>query len=69
MLMTEAQVDTLETFVKTTLRGTTRFGFPHPRTRAQVEVRIVPSDDGKLYNLAYIARDVWQVSMSLEVLP
>lgn len=69
MLMTDAQVQTLETFVQTTLRGTSRFRFQHPRTREQVEVRLVPSDDGKLYNLAYVSRNVWQVSMSLEVLP
>lgn len=68
-LMTTAQISTLETFVKTTLRGTARFGFPHPRTAQVVEVRIVPQGEGDFYTLSYIAPGYYTVQMQLEVLP
>jgi len=67
--MTDAQVATLNTFLLDTLRGVTRFGFPHPRLNTQVEVRVVPSGDGQLYSLTYITVGYWIVSMNLEVLP
>lgn len=67
--MTTAQVDILETFVLTTLNATSRFGFPHPRKNTQVEVRIIPEAEGKLYDLSYVAPGWWQVTMKLEVLP
>ena len=68
-LMTEAQVLTLETFVKTTINGTARFGFTHPRTRSIVEVRIVPQGDGEHYNLTYTAPGYYTVTTQFEVLP
>ncbi len=67
--MSTAQLTTLATFVNTTLRGTARFGFPHPRTQTQVEVRIVPQQDGALYSDSYLAPNLWSVTLALEVLP
>ena len=67
--MTATQVATLETFVHDTLKGTARFGFPHPRLRTQAEVRIVPQEEGKLYSLSDSGFGLWMVSMTLEVLP
>lgn len=69
MMLTAAQVDTLETFVQTTLRGTARFNFPHPRTRAVVEVRIVPTGEGDLYQLQPVGSGNWTLTMTLEILP
>jgi hypothetical protein len=68
-IMSKAQVETLEYFVKVTLSGTIRFGFSHPRTRTVVEVRMVPQQEGVVYNLSNIAPDYYSVSMQLEVLP
>lgn len=67
--MTSAQVSTLETFVKTTISGTARFNFTHPRTGSSVEVRIVPSSDGQLYTLTYLKPSTYLVTLNLEVLP
>lgn len=67
--MDTSQVATLRTFVLDTLKGTARFGFPHPRTGTQVEARIVPGEDGGLYSVRYLAPGKWQVSMELEILP
>jgi hypothetical protein len=67
--MTSAQIDTLETFVNTTLRGTARFGFNHPRKQTQVEVRIIPQQDGALYKYSFMGGQMYSVTMSLEVLP
>lgn len=67
--MTTAQVEILRVFVEDTIKGTARFGFTHPRTNAIVEVRIVASQEGEMYSVSYIMGDVWNVSMTLEVLP
>lgn len=67
--MTSAQVSTLETFVKTTLKGVARFNFTHPRTSTSREVRIVPSGEGDMYTVAYLASGRWRVDLDLEVLP
>lgn len=67
--MSSAQVETLRAFVQDTLRGTSRFGYVHPRTQQTVEVRIVPQGDGQMFSIAYILPDYWQVSLQLEVLP
>lgn len=67
--MTDAQVSALETFCESTILGTARFGWPHPRTGSTVEARIVPSSDGSLYSLSCIAADHWVVSLTFEVLP
>ena len=68
-LMTNVQVSTLETFVKSTLKGTARFGFKHPRTYSTVEVRIVPQGSGDYYTLTYTAPGYWHVALQFEVLP
>ena len=68
-ILTTSQVETLETFVKDTTKGIYRFGFPHPRTLSQVEVRIIPGQDGVYYTLNYLAPDFYSVSLQLEILP
>lgn len=68
-IMSTAQVEALRTFVADTIRGTARFGFPHPRTQVQAEVRIVPQDGGELFSVSYYTPNHWTVGMSLEVLP
>lgn len=68
-LMTSTQVDALQDFVENVLRGTARFGFNHPRTGLVAEVRIVPQQEGTLYNIQYIGPEYFTVSMSLEILP
>ena len=68
-LMTSAQVTTLETFVKTTIQGTIRFGFPHPRLNTMSEVRIVPQGEGDYYTLSYVAPGYYTVQLTLEILP
>lgn len=68
-IMTSAQVEALEDFVDNSIKGTARFGFPHPRKGTVEEVRIVPSGDGDLYTLTYLAPGYWTVNMAFEVLP
>lgn len=67
--MTSAQVETLRTFVESTIKGTARFGWPHPRTGSTVEALMVPGGEGDYYTLGYIGPDRWQVGIELEVLP
>ena len=68
-VLTSDQLETLNTFVFDTLRGTARFGYMHPRTRTQVEARFLTSGDGDFYTESFIGPDVWAVSFTLEVLP
>ena len=68
-LMTEAQLVTLEDFVENTLFGVRRCNFTHPRKLTAVELRIVPGGEGVFYNLSPLSADLWQVSMTFEVLP
>jgi hypothetical protein len=68
-LLTTAQVAILESFVLNTIQGVSRFGFPHPRTSAQVEARIVPGQDGQYYSVQYAAPGYWSVALQLEILP
>ena len=68
-LMTGSQILVLDNFIKTTIKGTARFGFTHPRTGAVVEVRISPQGEGDYYTMTYQAPDFYLVSMQLEVLP
>lgn len=67
--MTSEQVNTLRTFVGTTLKGTARFGFPHPRTGAQVEARFIPQGENEMFSISYMSPGRYIVAMSLEVLP
>jgi hypothetical protein len=68
-LMTTNEVANFESFVTSTLRGTARFGFTHPRLKTTVEVRIVPNGSSNLYTVTYSAPEYWTVSLQLEVLP
>ena len=68
-LLTADQVETLDTFVRGTLKGTARFDYVHPRTGSTVEVRLVPGQDGDLYSLAPASPTHYSVSLALEVLP
>jgi hypothetical protein len=68
-LMTTAQTQTLETFIKTTTGGVKRFTFTHPRLYTTVEVRIVPGSDGEYFNLQYAAPGYWNTSLKFEVMP
>ena len=68
-ILTSDQAATLETFVKSTLLGTRRFNFPHPRTGNSVEVRVVPQSEGDFFTLTYIAPGYWQTNLVFEVLP
>lgn len=67
--MTGAQVEALRTFVVSTIKGAARFGFPHPRTGATVEARIVPQQDGKFFDVGKVRPALWSVSMDFEILP
>ena len=62
MIMTTAQVATLETFYDTTLTvGVSLFDFPHPRTGATIEVRFSGP-----YTVGNIGGEEYQVNMQLE---
>ena len=67
-LMTSAQVTTLETFVKDTIRGTARFTFTHPRLAVSKEVRIVPEGEGDYYSISYMAPGYYNITIKFEVL-
>ncbi len=66
--LTASQTETLETFVKDTIKGVSRFQFTHPRTQATVNVRIIPQS-GEFYQLQYLGPGYYNASMKFEVLP
>lgn len=69
-ILTTAQTQTLETFIRTTIRGVQRFSFPHPRIlNTTIECRLVPQQDGEFYKLQYLAPGYWQTSLTFEILP
>lgn len=68
-MMTSSQINTLDTFINDTIKGTARFNFTHPRKGTNLEVRIVPSGEGNLYNASYISPELYSVSMNLEIMP
>lgn len=75
-ILTTVQVARLRQFITNTstaaspgIGGVGRFKFLHPRTNTLVEVRIVPSGDGELFKLQYLAPGFYQTSMKFEVLP
>lgn len=68
-VMDDTQISTLETFIQSTLRGTARFDFPHPRTGVTMEVRIVPSGDGEYFTINQFAPFLYNVAMTFEQLP
>ena len=67
--MTSSQISTFSTFVHDTLMGVLRFTTKHPRTQNAIEVRIVPQQDGKLYDLSMIQIGLFNVSFQLEIMP
>lgn len=67
-IMTDTQLNTLNTFI-TTISGTARFYFPHPRTNATVEARFIPQNDGQLYTIQHVTQEYSTVQFQLEVLP
>ena len=68
-IMDNDQILTLDDFIKTTIKGTARFDFPHPRTRATIEVRIIPNSDGAYYNVSYLGVEHYTITMKLEQMP
>lgn len=68
-ILTTAQVATLEAWIKNDIKGVARFGFPHPRLYTVVEARIVPTGEGQLFELKYLAPGFWETSFNFEVLP
>lgn len=68
-LMTTAQTQTLETFIKDTISGVKRFTFTHPRLYTTVDVRIIPGSNGEFFNLQYAAPGYWSTSLKFEILP
>jgi hypothetical protein len=77
-LMTTAQTQKLEDFIKnlptntTTpgIAGVNRFSFPHPRILGTtIEVRIIPGSGGEFFNLQYMAPGYWSTSLKFEVMP
>ena len=68
-VFTAAQVDIFDDFVENALRGVRRFGWPHPRKLTQVEARIIPAEDGKLYALTNLGGQNYHIALQLEILP
>ena len=76
-LMTTAQTQKLEDFIKnqptntTTpgIAGVNRFTFTHPRLYTTVEVRIIPGSSGEFFTLQYMAPGYWSTSLKFEVMP
>lgn len=68
-LLTTAQTQTLEAFIKNDLNGVSRFTFPHPRLNTPVNVRIVPGGSGEFFTLQYVAPGYWDTSLKFELLP
>lgn len=67
-LLTKSEVDTLQTFINTTIYGVRRFSFTHPRTKSIIECRLVPQGEGQFFTLNYVAPDYYMVNLQLEVL-
>jgi len=67
-ILTAEQVAILDTFVFTTLAGIARFNYNHPRTGVAEEVRIVPQGEA-MYRVSYESKDLYKVSLTLQVLP
>jgi len=69
-IMTTAECDILETFVKDTIKGVSRFTFPHPRKLGtNIDARIIPGGSGEFFTLQYLAPGFWTTSLKLEVMP
>lgn len=67
--MNATQLELFRTFVNGSIRGTARFVFPHPRLKTPIEVRMIPEESGKLFNVSYLKPNYWKITLSLEVMP
>ena len=68
-ILTDTQLNTLNTFIDNTIFGVRRFTVLHPRTGTSIEVRIVPQGNGNLYTATYLAPGFYNVQLMLEILP
>jgi len=69
-IMTTAQTQILDDFVKNTIMGTARFTFPHPRLLGtNIDVRIVPGGSGEFFTVQYLAPGYWTTSLNMEIMP
>lgn len=67
--MDASQKLVLDNFIENTIMGTARFAYKHPLTFQNLEVRIVPQQDGQFYTLQPITFNWYSISMTFEVLP
>lgn len=69
MTLTKAQVDTLDTFVHSTLYdGALRFEFTNPWNGALIEAKIVAASAEELY-VCYPNGRGWSVTLKLKIMP
>ena len=68
-IMTTAQTQTLESFIKDDLNGVSRFQFNHPRLNTLIDVRIVPQSSGEFFTVQYIAPGYWSAGLKFEMMP
>lgn len=65
LTLTEAQVETFQTFYDTTLAGgALEFTWTHPRTGASTDFRFI-----KPVSLMNMGLDIYRLNMALEILP
>jgi hypothetical protein len=70
LLLTEAQVVTLDSFIDQDLDGgALRFDWTHPRTGAAVQFRLVPIGNDGLVSYQAVTGNRYRVQMRLEILP
>jgi hypothetical protein len=69
-IMTTAQTQILDDFIKNSIGGVARFQFPHPRLLGTtVDVRIVPGSNGEFFTVQYLAPGYWSTSLRMEIMP
>lgn len=69
MLLTKVQVNTLDTFVHSTLYdGALRFSFTDPWTNTVIEAKIVAADEKALYQ-CFPNGKKWNVTLNLIIMP
>jgi hypothetical protein len=69
MLLTTAQLNTLKTFVHSTLfDGTLRFSFTDPWDGTVIEAKIEPVDEKKLFEWFPNGKK-WNVTLGLKIMP
>jgi len=68
-LLTDVQLGYLDDFLENVIKYTAPFNYPHPRTGAIVDARIVFQDNGTAYELTSEPPVLSRVSISFELLP